>query len=233
MSAGNITDNITIEYGIIIFCTLLGLLLVKGTWRSFQKRQIIRCGIKFSSALSLFLVAVLFGSFILDNSTYQRLTREHAIASIEFHTLGKHHFQAKLTEANSKPLFLEIHGDQWQLDARIFKWEGAAAWSGLKPMYRLERIGGRYHNIEMEKTHERSIYSLDSAIEQGISANFWHFIIDNQELIPWLDAYYGNATYLPMSHGAKFTIQMNASGLIARPENEQAKHALKIWGINS
>lgn len=226
-------EYISTKYGILIICSLLGLILIRMSWRSLHKKQFIRSSIKFSAALSFLLIATIFGSFIIDNEIYQRLTREHAVASIEFHTLGKHHYQAKLTEANNKPRFLEIHGDQWQLDARILKWQGAAEWSGLKPLYRLERIGGRYQNITMEMNSTRSLYALTKSSEQGFHADFWDFLIDYQAYIPWLDAYYGNATYLPMSHGAKFTIQINASGLIARPENEPARNSLKHWRVDT
>ena len=185
----------------------------------------LSCGVNLSFALSLLLLSSFFAAFILDYNTYQRLTREHAVAAIEFHNLGPQHFQAILTESNNPPIFLQLHGDQWQLDARLIKWKGAAAWAGLKPMYRLERVSGRYQNIQLEKDAIRSIYALD----QGYSPSFWNFLIDYQGFIPWLDAYYGNATYLPMAHGAKFNINITASGLVARPDNEVAKNSLQHW----
>ena len=151
------------------------------------------------------------------------------MAKIEFQSLGKHHYQAILSEKNTQPVFLELHGDQWQLDTRIIKWNGVAAWSGLKPMYRLERISGRYQDIEQEINATRSVYSL----ERGISPSLWNFLIEFQEFAPWLDAYYGSATYLPMSDGAKFDISISATGLIAKPENSIARQSTQNWRITN
>ncbi len=215
----------TIELGILTLCLLFGLMLMRISWVKLRNKQFIRCWISFSFSTSLLLISSLFVTFIFDYTTYQRLTLEHPVASIKFHSLGEHHYQGVLIEANHKPLFFELHGDQWQIDGRLMKWTGAAEWSGLKPMYRLERLGGRYQDIEMEKNATRSLYSL----EQGLSPTLWSFLVEYQAFIPWLDAYYGSATYLPMSHGAEFTISISASGLIARPENAAAKLSIQNW----
>lgn len=215
----------SIEHIILALCILFGLMLIKIAWDRFRNKQLFRCWLSFSSGVFLLSISSVFIVFITDYDTFQRLTREHPVANIEFHNLGQHHFQAILTKADAKPIFMEIHGDQWQLDARIIKWNGAAAWSGLKPMYRLERVGGRYKDVALEQHATRSVYSL----EQGLTPSFWNFLIDYQEFIPWLDAYYGSATYLPMSHGAKFDISISSTGLIARPGNEPARQSVRNW----
>lgn len=215
----------SIEHIILALCILFGLMLIRISYSKFRKKQLLRSWLNFSFAVFLLSISSIFAAFIIDYDTFQRLTREHPVASIEFHHLGQHHYQAVLTKTNAEPIFMELHGDQWQLDTRIIKWYGAAAWSGLKPMYRLERIGGRYKDIELEKNAIRSVYSLD----KGISPSLWSFLIEYQEFVPWLDAYYGSATYLPMSHKAKFDITIGATGLIARPSNEPARQSVQNW----
>src|SRR5690625_5714508 len=46
----------------------------------------------------------------------------------------------------------DLRGDQWQLDARIIKWQGFVAAMGVKPGYRLDRISGRYYTLEDERS---------------------------------------------------------------------------------
>ena len=202
-------------------------MLIKISWSTLRNKQFIRSWLYFSFSVFFLTLSSILASFIIDYDTFQRLTREHPIAKIEFKSLGEHHYQAILSESNTQPIFLELHGDQWQLDTRIIKWNGVAAWSGLKPMYRLERISGRYQDIEQEINATRSVYSL----ERGVSPSLWNFLIEFQEFVPWLDAYYGNATYLPMSNGAKFDITISATGLIAKPENSIARQSTKNWRV--
>ena len=40
--------------------------------------------------------------------------------------------------------------------------------------------------------------------------------------VPWLDALYGSATFLPMADGALYEIKVSQSGLVARPLNQAA-----------
>jgi len=213
------------EYGILSVSILFSILLIINSWKKFRNRQFLRFWVNFSTALFLLSISLFFAAFVTDLSTYERLTREYSIASIKFHSLGQQHYEAVLTKSNKHPVFFELHGDQWQLDTRLIKWKGAAAWAGLKPLYQLDRLTGRYRTIKQEKNSNRSIYALyndDNTI-------VWQWLIEYQDFIPWLDAYYGNAIYLPMSHGAKYDITINSSGLIARPENEKARQSLQHW----
>lgn len=218
------------EQIILALCILFGLMLIKISWQKFRKRQLLRGWLNFSLAIFLLSLSSIFAVFIVDYDTYQRLTREQSIATIEFHNLGNQHYQAVLTITDSRPIFMALYGDQWQLDVRMIKWKGAATWAGLKPMYRLERVAGRYSDIEREKNAKHSVYSLrESSLNEGMSASLWNFLVDYQEFIPWLDALYGNATYLPMKHGAKFEISIGATGLITRPTNEPARQSIQNW----
>ena len=37
-----------------------------------------------------------------------------------------------------------LYGDQWQIDARVVRWKLPALMAGVPPLYRLERLSGRY-----------------------------------------------------------------------------------------
>jgi hypothetical protein len=47
--------------------------------------------------------------------------------------------------------------------------------------------------------------------------------------LPWLDALYGSATFLPMADGALYEIKVSQSGLVARPLNQAAREAVGSW----
>ena len=47
--------------------------------------------------------------------------------------------------------------------------------------------------------------------------------------IPWVDAFYGSATYMPMVHGASYSVFVSLTGLLARPNNDIALKAASEW----
>ena len=96
---------------------------------------------------------------------------------------------------------------------------------GFDTAYRLERIGGRYTRVEDERTQVRTVYALNPP--QRVDP--WDLVQRYHSWIPWVDALYGTATFLPMADGALFEIHVSQSGLIARPLNQAARDAVGNW----
>jgi hypothetical protein len=125
----------------------------------------------------------------------------------------------------NKGEILDLRGDEWQIDARVLKWRGIAVLIGFDTLYRLDRLSGRYRNIVQEITGQRTVYSLSE--EQGL--DLWLIARRYALWIPWVDALYGSATYMPMVDGASYTISVSSTGLLARPSNDIASKAVGEW----
>ncbi len=150
---------------------------------------------------------------------YERLTHERDVVDIHFERLGHQHYAATLHYADrDAAIRYELLGDEWQLDARILKWHGLAQLAGMDSRYRLERLSGRYRDTAQEITAARSVHTLGEA--GGL--DLWALARDYDGLLPWVDAVYGSATYLPMRDGARYRVRITQSGLIARPLDERA-----------
>jgi hypothetical protein len=154
------------------------------------------------------------------------LTLERPVAEIVFEQRGPQTFNATLTQAhNGEIQMFVLSGDEWQLDARVLKWKGWANLFGLDAQYRLERVSGRYRDIEQERKAERTVYPL--AENPGL--DLWRMTLDNPTRLPFVDAVYGNAAYMPMSDGARYEISITQTGLVARPVNTAAQQAAGSW----
>jgi hypothetical protein len=170
--------------------------------------------------------AALVASVAMNVLTYQRLGAEQVICELGFAQLEPQRFSATLTEQPGEiGRVYEILGDEWQLDARVIKWTGPATLLGFDALYRLERLGGRYRDVDADRSSPRSVYGL--AQERGL--DLWNLLGRWKHLLPWLDAYYGSATYLPMADGARYRVSLSQSGLIARPLNQAARDAVDRW----
>jgi len=176
--------------------------------------------------LLLCFVFAFFAAVAMDLRTYLRLTYEQPVATLSFSALGPQAFRVTLTDADGAIRSAELRGDDWQLDARVLKWKGLATVLGLDPLYRLERLEGRYRNAAQESHDYHSVLEL-SAARGGL--DLWSLAQAHAGWLPWVDASYGSATYLPMADGAQYTVSLSPTGLLARPANPAAQAALANW----
>lgn len=218
---------------IALVIAIFGLLLLAlACQRLFRARFLAATGSAVGGALLLTIAALTF-VVSLNFHTYARLTHEEPVAEIVFEARGPQRYRATLTRmpGGEMQVFV-LAGDEWQLDARILKWKGWANLLGLDAQYRLERVGGRYRDIEQERHAERTVYEL--AENSGV--DLWELSTRYPAWMPFVDAIYGSAAYLPMADGARYEVKMTQSGLIARPINstaERATNAVRLPAIDA
>ena len=157
--------------------------------------------------------------------TYHRLTEEIVVADIKITQKTPNSFEMRLLEVGKKPINFLIKGDEWQLDARFLRWKSWATVLGKDPMFRLERLSGRYGDIEQARVAQRSIYAINS--QSGLDV--WQYGRKYSEWLPFLDAYYGSSVYMPLADEAQYQVTATDSGLMVRAKNEPAKKILKEW----
>ena len=191
-----------------------------------------RSRIRLFGSLNLLLLSAglacsaLVASLGMNILTYQRLGAEQVICELGFTELEPQRFSVTLMEQTRAPGHVyALLGDEWQLDARVVKWTGPATVLGFDALYRLERLSGRYRDIDADRSAPRSVYGL--AQERGL--DLWRLLGRWKRFLPWLDTYYGSAAYLPMADGARYRVSLSQSGLIARPLNQAASDAVAGW----
>jgi hypothetical protein len=197
----------------LALAALGALLLVAGFRRLWHGRWLAAARV-WVCGLALVAAALLSFGIAANLHTYARLTHEQPIAQLAFEQLAEQRYRATLTgQPSGEVRELVLRGDEWQLDARVLKWHGWANLLGFDARYRLERISGRYREIAQERSAPRSVYELGDA--RGVDV--WALAQAHPRWLPFVDAVYGSATYLPMADGARYEISLGQSGLIARP----------------
>lgn len=161
-----------------------------------------------------------------DIYSYKQLMSEELVCNVSFQKLDDQHYIATLTNREGESKQFDLRGDQWQIDARIVKWNGMIARWGVKPAYRLDRISGRYFDLEKETTAARTAHAIHSS---PAGLDIWLLLNKRANWISAVDAIYGSATYLPMKDKANFEVTLSNTGLVARPINEAAKEAVSIF----
>jgi hypothetical protein len=209
----------------IVVCALLGLLFFFAAVRRLRRRRLMGGMAHGAAALVLILAAACAALVGANLRSYQRLSYEQPAGELQFARVGDREFNATLTYPNGERANFALHGDEWQVDARVLKWRAFANLVGFDAAYRLERISGRYTRVEDERTLSRTVYDLNTPGR----IDPWELVHRYRSWLPWMDALYGSATFLPMADGALYEIKVSQSGLIARPLNQAAREAVGSW----
>ena len=187
--------------------------------------RVAGCALHGLGAVLTLALAGLVALVGVDLASYHRLTHEAPVAEVRFRQQGDRRYAAEVLHPDGAREAFDLAGDEWQLDARVLKWHGAATVLGLDSGFRLDRIGGRYRDIAEERTAPRTVFELPRP--QGLDV--WDLARRFHALLPWLDALYGSATYLPMADGAHYAVSISPTGLLARPLNREAREAVAAW----
>ena len=206
-------NNIYIIMGL---SALLGLLLLwRGMHNTFNSDlHKVRGLLQLVSAGTLISLSTLIFIACINLNTYKNLNQETPLASIEFEEL-KHEpgrFIATLSMHDGLTRRYELKGDQWQIDARIIKWGSTAIHLGLKPLYQLERLSGRYSHTDEQNAFKQTANEL--LISKGI--DIWELAQQFKSYLPFIDASYGSATYQSMQNGLQYDIFLTNTALITK-----------------
>lgn len=209
---------------VVVLLGLWGFALFFDSFKRLLQGHFASGGSRLVSGLLLLSVFAFFAAVALDLRTYLRLTAEKPVATLSFVAVGPQDFRATLTDATGRVRSVELRGDDWELDARVLKWKGLATVLGLDPLYRLDRLEGRYRSADQESHDYHSVLELSA--DRGL--DFWSLAQRSAGWLPGVDAVYGNGTYMPMVDGARYSVSLSATGgLIARGDNAIAQDAIK------
>jgi hypothetical protein len=209
----------------LIIVALAGILFLFAAMRRLRQRKVISGLFHGATALVLILLGVGVALLLANLRTYQRLSFEQAAGELQLMRTGERQFNAVLSYPNGERANFALRGDEWQVDARVLKWHAFANLIGFDTAYRLERLSGRYSRVEDEVAQPRTAFSLNPP--QRIDP--WVLVHRYRSWVPWIDAVYGSAAFLPMADGALYEIKVSQSGLIARPLNQAARDAVGGW----
>lgn len=209
-----------------LILALLGLLLSVFALIKIRRRRLFTAG--FQGLLATIFLSTGAALLLLGVNlhTYQRLTYETEIVRIQLWQSAPQQFLAVVVfnDEHVDHSYL-LYGDEWQIDARILKWNALANIAGLNSRYRLERLSGRYRDIRQEQSEPRTIFSLSD--DPGL--DIWSLLGKLSARVDWIDTWYGNSTYMPMADQAEYQVVVTQSGIVARPLNEIAERAVRNW----
>jgi len=162
--------------------------------------------------VSLLGIGGLTGMISLGIHGYKALAREEVVAKVSVSPIAPQRFSATFRYPDGSVANYIIAGDEIYIDAHIIKWQPIANLIGLHTAYELDRVGGRYRELEQERTAERTIHALS----QDKPVNLFKLRQLHTFLSVLLDAKYGSATFVPVTQAAELELRVSTSGLLIR-----------------
>lgn len=188
---------------------VLFLALAAGAWR--RRRWFGALGRTGGGALFLSLAA-LSATLGASIQGYRGLTQEEVALTVTTVPTGPRAFQAFLEFPDGRDTTLLVTGDQLLVDAHILKWHYLGNVIGYHTHYELDRLAGRYVDLEAERTLPRTVHSLKSDkpvdLFELARRHVWlRFLVDTE---------YGSATYIEVRRPARFEVRVSTTGLLVR-----------------
>ncbi len=194
---------------VFLFLGLIFLFLAVGV---FKKKKLFGAALSFLTGLLLLSLSASFGAISLAVQGYHALTREELAAIVKVEPTGEQRFIARFSMPDGSEKTFSLAGDQLYVDAHILKWKPFANMLGLHTSYELDRVSGRYANLNDETTKVRTVYSLakDKPVDMFQLRQRFAF------LNPLLDAEYGSATFNNATTAEEFRVMVSTTGLLIR-----------------
>jgi hypothetical protein len=176
--------------------------------------------------LSLLGLAVGVGVLAFDIYSYKQIKAGQSVATVNIESVGEQKFDVVVVDSNGIQRRYPLAGDQWQLDVRMIEFKGYFSTLNLTPAFRLDRLSGRFYDIQKESSSQRPHLSV---VTSPLGLDFWRFIYAHPKWFPVLGANYGSVKYWPMKTGALYGINLTVSGLTVVPLNDVAVAAVSEW----
>ena len=218
-------DPRALMIGIGVVGVLLAFPFLLASIRRLRRLKLVSGTMFFLSGGIVLLVTAAVVLVAANLYTYARLTHEQEAARVSMRQLGERHYVLSVQPKGEPPRHFELRGDEWQMDARVLKWRAMGNLLGFDTLYRLERLSGRYGSVAAERAGPRTVHDLS----EETSLDLWSLVRRHHAYVPFADALYGSAVYVPMSEGAEYTVSVSASGLLVRPVNDTARKAVGGW----
>jgi hypothetical protein len=193
---------------------LLALLFIIAAVVAVKKRQAFGTVLSVALALLMLALAGLLGTLRLSVQGYRALTREESAAKVKVQPTGAQEFSARFILPDGREELFSLAGDQLYVDARILKWKPVVNLFGLHTAYELDRVSGRYEELEDERTKAHTAFSLS----EPKWLDLFQLRLKFKFLEPLVDAEYGSGTFISARQPAEFDLMVSTTGLLLRKE---------------
>jgi hypothetical protein len=209
-------------YGLAALLVLLALLVLALAIARGWRLDWLLPWLKGNLLLLALAISAVLGIAAWEMQQFKSLESGSTVVTLEFTEVGPQLFDVELSGGEAGRV--RLNGDQWELDAQVLRWRGLGHAIGLQDGYRLHRLAGRYLALEQQQGADAPPSGLLHATPSW--RDLWHWLdrSGNQTLLE-ADAF--TLRFMPMTSGARYGLEIGATGLTPLPLNQAATDAMK------
>lgn len=204
---------------------LVALLAALGSRQHWLARRRVRGSLSALLALAWLALALLSAGLGLSLRGYRRLASEEPVVAIDARILSPQRWALMLTWPDGSTRQVQVAGDAFRVEAIVLKWKLPALLAGAPPVYRLDRIDGRYDDPAQEQDAPRTVIDFRPS-------GAFDLLTVRRELPSWLpevDAVFGSGAFLPLVDDGHYEVSMMRTGaLVARPDDATAQRMQQL-----
>jgi len=198
--------------GVLLLVTLVQLVVLRGH---------LHAGRHFAASWRALLCLVCFALTLLLAGTgyalrgYRLLGEETPVVDIDAHILSPQRWALTLTWPDGSTRQVQLSGDDWRVEAIVLKWKLPALLAGVPPLYRFDRLSGRYDDPAQEAEAPRTVISFAEAGAFDLLSLHKQY----PQWLPEVDTVYGSGAFLPLVDQGHYSVSLMRTGaLVARPD---------------
>jgi hypothetical protein len=204
-----------------LLLVLAAVLLLISLVQLVVLRQRMHAGRRLAAAwrallcLACFALALLLAGAGYALRGYRLLSEETPVVEIDAHILSPQRWMVTLSWPDGSTRQEQLYGDDWRVEAVVLKWKLPALLAGMPPLYRLDRLSGRYDDPAQEANAPRTVISLG----QGSAFDLLNLRKQYPQWLPEVDTVYGSGTFLRLVDQGHYSVSLMRTGaLVARPD---------------
>ncbi len=194
---------------------ILGTIYLFSALKALKQLRLMKVSTRLVGAVIFIPLGLIFIGILTGLQGYDTFTHEELAAHLAIRPLAPQQFEARIQLPDGKESIYILEGDEVQIDANILKWKPIANLLGLHTHYSLDRISGRYRNVEDAQRHPHSVFTMQE--KQWLDLAQWRMQYETLSFL--LDAEYGSASFVAADKPRNYLLKVSSSGLLIRPEN--------------
>ncbi|MGY3040828.1 hypothetical protein ACVWWQ_002459 [Rhodanobacter sp. TND4EL1] len=205
---------------LLILATVLALITLV---QLVAVRQRVHAGRRLAASWRALLCMICFVLTLLLAGTgyvlrgYRLLGEEAPVVELDARILSPQRWAVSLTWPDGSTRQVQLAGDDWRVEAVVLKWKLPALLAGVPPLYRLDRLSGRYDDANEEINSPRTVINLAGP---G-SSDLLDLKKQYPRWLPEVDTIYGSGAFLPLVDQGHYTVSLMRTGaLVARPDEQ-------------
>ena len=185
---------------------VLGLIRVRGVWPKLRRLLV---------GLILVGLGALASGLGLALRAFEMFSASTVVGEVRCRWLGPKEFEltwmAFHDHVPEPPQTFDLRGDQWSISGGIVKWHPWLTVLGLPSYQKLERLSGRYGRLADELRQPPTAVELDGGLDF-----LWWWLYRWDPMLPFLEAVYGSAAFVPVETGVVYEVAVSPSGYLIR-----------------